>query len=318
MAYNLEKIDLERIDSSDCTFHITTCTEIHGLKSSMIDAGLMVPPLIVMGAEGRYQIISGFRRTAAAAGLGWRRIHARVLDPGIPAISRIKYAIAENSFQRQLNIIEQSRSIQLISPFFTSEKELAGAAANLGLPANASMLRKLFSLSTLPEQVQNSLLNNTLSFAVATVLEAYDPDDSVCISSLFDILKPGLNKQREILTMLTEISIIENIAISDLVGGESIQALVTDDGADRSRKTERLRGCLKNRRFPEITRAEEKFKQNTRALKLDADTRLLPPGSFEGNEYCLTFIFRNVDELKDRQAVMGRIIKNPIIREILS
>ncbi len=44
MAYKLDKIDLALIEVSDRTFHITASTEIDGLKSSMADAGLMVPP----------------------------------------------------------------------------------------------------------------------------------------------------------------------------------------------------------------------------------------------------------------------------------
>jgi len=319
MAYKLDKIDLALIDGSDRTFHITASTEIDGLKSSMADAGLMIPPLIVeKKATGRYTIISGFRRIAAAAALGWPSIQVRVLDPSAPAIDRVKFAIAENSFQRQLTVIEQCRSIQLMSSFFTSEKKMARAAGDLGLPANVSMHRKLMRLSTLPEKVQDSVLANTLSFAVAIGFEKGDPADMVCISGLFDVMKPSLNKQREIVTLLSEISIIEDISISRIVNGKSIQAIMTADGVDRSQKTEKVRACLRRRRFPEITRAEQDFENKTKSLKLDSNTRLLPPRSFEGTTYRLTFNFRNAEELEDRQSMMNKIVKNPVIRDILS
>jgi hypothetical protein len=192
------------------------------------------------------------------------------------------------------------------------------AAGDLGLPANASMHRKLMRLSTLPEKVQGSVLANTLSFAVAIGFEKGDPVDMVCISGLFDVMRPSLNKQREIVTLLSEISILEDISISHIVNGKSIQAIMTDDGVDRSQKTEKVRACLRRRRFPEITRAEQNFENSTKSLKLDTDTRLLPPRSFEGTTYRLTFSFRNAEELEDRQSMMNKIVKNPAIRDILS
>ena len=318
MDFNLEKIDLALIDLSISTFRITTHTGINDLKASMADVGLLVPPLIVKGAGPKYTVISGFRRLSAAVDLGYRYIEARVLDPGTPMINRAKFAIAENSFQRQLNVIEQSRSVQLLSSFFSSEKKFTRAAADLFLPANPSIRQKLLRLSTLPECLQNSVLNKTVSFIVALELEKYESTDIIRVSGLFDMLKPSLSKQREIVTLLSEISLIENIAISDIVEEEMIQNIMTNDAIDRSQKMEKIRIGLKQRRFPEITRAEQKFKSSIKALKLDANTRLLPPKSFEGTTYFLNFSFRNADELKKCQIMMNKIIKNPAIHDILN
>ncbi len=52
-------------------------------------------------------------------------------------------------------------------------------------------------------------------------------------------------------------------------------------------------------------------------LKLGSGTKLIPPDNFEGTTYILKLFFKNLIELKDRQASIDALIKNPSLKKIL-
>ena len=66
-----------------------------------------------------------------------------------------------------------------------------------------------------------------------------------------------------------------------------------------------------------ITAAEKDFESHLKKLKIGSGTKLIPPDNFEDSTYILKLFFKNLTQLKDRQAKIDELIKNPSLRKII-
>jgi ParB family chromosome partitioning protein len=141
----LKSVPLSRIDTADDTFRITTRTRLDDLLASIPHEGLLNSPLVI-GKASDFTIASGFRRIAACQKLGREDIPVRVLHPDIGPLKCLRIAIADNTCQRPLNLIETSRALQKLSGYLGTGKRLAESASILGLPSNLSIINKIKDL----------------------------------------------------------------------------------------------------------------------------------------------------------------------------
>ena len=162
-------IDIDSIDLEDKTFRITTDTSIKNLILSIKSVGLLNPPILLKKTSS-FQIISGFRRILAYINLGLVKIPAKIVDSDRKKLECVKFAITDNSLQRTLNLIEQSRSLYMLSEFYTDNDQLAKAAFVLGLPDNPDIIKKIKKIGILPLDIQNGVLSNTISLTMAIEL----------------------------------------------------------------------------------------------------------------------------------------------------
>lgn len=177
MRYKLKIVDLTEIDLGDDTFRITTEKQVDDLMISINHLGILHLPLLLK-KESTYTIICGFRRIEACRRLNWSKLEAMILDPDTMKLKCIKYAITDNAFQRPLNLIEKSRSIEMLAEFFKDINRLSEELSVLGLSEHPSMIKKLKDICHLPEPLQNSILSNTISLAMVLELAGMSKDDA--------------------------------------------------------------------------------------------------------------------------------------------
>jgi len=316
MNFREDFIYLSSIDLEDNTFRITTDTRIEDLILSIKSVGLLNPPILIKKTSG-FQIISGFRRISAYISLGMAEIPARIVDSDRKKLECVKFAITENSLQRTLNLIEKSRSFYMLSGFYKDNDHLAGAASALGLPDNPSIINNIKKICKLPRDIQNGVLSNTISLAMALELEILEKDEGSAFAIIFDNLKLSLNKQREIITHVKEIAIRENISIINLLNKSHLREIADDKDLDRNQKIKKIRLYLKQRRFPEITRAEKELEKRLKELKLGSKIKLIPPKNFEASTYSLNLQFASMEQLRENKTALEKIIQNPILKDIL-
>ena len=135
---------------------------------------------------------------------------------------------------------------------------------------------------------------------------------------LFSNLKLGLNKQRELLTLLKEISLREEISIFEMLSENQISEIFECKDLNRVQKAQKIRMVLKQRRFPSITKAEQEFEMLIKRLKLGGDMKLMPSKNFEGNNFTLNIYFRTLDELKERRQTLHHLLKNAALKKFFS
>jgi hypothetical protein len=313
---HFQTIPLSRIDLQDDTFRITTRTDVSDLLGSIQYDGLIAPPLLIKKSSA-FIIVSGFRRMAACLKLEWNEVTARVLKPNIAALDCLRLAIAENALQRSLNLIETSRALRKLSLYISDTRHLAESAASLGLPDNPSIIVKIKDLSLLPWPIQSSILTDTISLAMAKELESMEADLAIAFVRLFEQLKIGLNKQREILTMVKEIARRDGLSSQAVMAEKRFIEIITHRDLDRGQKGRQLRAYLRRRRYPRIAEAEKKFEFHHKNLNLGNDIKLIPPKEFEANHYGLNLTFTNLEQLKTLQIKLNKIIQLPDFKKII-
>lgn len=316
MQFNSENVELDAIHSDNHFFRITTAKSADDLSQSIRDIGLINPPVLIRHGSA-YIIVSGFRRIKAVSILGEKTVTARIVESQQHSLCCAKIAISDNSFQRPLNLIEQARAIQILSTFYNSSDDLASAAKELSLPGNISIIEKLKRVSKLDEEIKEYILADTLSFSTALLLEDSNETHRIAIARVLNDLKLSLNKQREMVTLLHEISHRDRINVPEILEEKSFKEIMAHQDLDRNQKADKIRMLLKKRRFPAITNAESDFSACIKKLDLDHSTKLIPPKFFEGSAYTLSFLFNSHEELENCRLKLQKIIQHPEIKKIL-
>jgi len=317
MCFREQIVDLSRIDIDDDSFRITTEKKNDGLIVSIKNLGLLNLPLLLEKETG-YTIISGFRRIDACRRLNWLELRAKVLDSDTDRFNCVKYAIMDNAFQRPLNIIEKSKCFMMLSGFYKDIDSLAEALPVLGLSEHPSMIKKIQTVYDISESLQNSILSNTITLAMALELAELAMDDAEGLITLFNALKLSLNKQREILTQVKEIAIREDIPVTQVLDVPQLKNILENKDLDKNLKARKIRIYLKQRRFPAITASEQSFQEHLKKLNLVKGLELIPPANFEGSTYTLKLTFNSLKELKNLKATLDVFIENPHLKKIVS
>jgi ParB family chromosome partitioning protein len=245
-------------------------------------------------------LVSGFRRVEACRRLGWETIPARVLPAHTPMYACALLAVAENALQRPLNLIETSRALVLLDQHASAGEIPPEDAALLGLPTHAAMAAKLKTLCRMPAEVQEAVLEDALSFAMAYELGRMPSETAVAFARLFRRLKTGLNKQREIVTLVSEIASREGIGSPAVLSDPALAWVQETEELDRSEKTRQLRRRLRQR------------------LRLGESLQLTPPRDFEGTRFTLTLSFEDLEEVGRLRAKLDELAGHPDFKTLLT
>jgi ParB family transcriptional regulator, chromosome partitioning protein len=317
MYHDQRILKISRISIENQKFRITTQKSIDSLTQSIKRIGMINAP-VVLPEDDEFIVLCGFKRLEAALTLGWTKIRVSVLPPDTPQTYCARLCISDNSFQRPLNLIEISKALALLKESFVNPQEIAEEAAWLGLPGGMKYLKKIEPLYRMPEALQEGVLSDSISLSTAWQLSQMPKNEAIAFAEIFAALNCSLNKQREIITLLKEISIRENKSIMEILTEDPIHHIVSDMNTDKNVKTRQLRLDLRRRRYPHITETEKAYFAQIEKLGLSERFKMIPPQDFEGDTYRLTLDFKSLQELQEHQTKLSEIIANPILTKILS
>lgn len=317
MIYKTGTALLDRVVAEDETFRITTGDDIESLVGSIAVSGLINPPVLLPIKKKQYHIICGFRRIRACLELGWKQVDARLLAADTPAVRCAQIAIADNAFGRNLNPIEISRAINLLSADLGEDAAVAEAAGRAGLPLAAANIPRLRPLSSLPPRFQAGIIAETLPLPMAERLQHMTADDAETVFELFSALSAGLNVQREIVDHAQESALREGVSLREVLTGDDVLQILNDADLQRPHKTALIRKLMKFRRYPALTAAEERFNRRAGQLGLPANVKLVPPAGFEGPDYNLNLKFSSREQLDEQKEIIERLLSSDALQEIL-
>ena len=317
MRFKKEKVRIDAIDLNDNFYLITTKKCTGALVDSIKAIGLLHPPLLIQ-RKSTYRIVSGFRRVFALKVLGFSESEARIIKDPNNEREIIKIAVSENSLQRSLNIVEKARSLKLLSNSISDMNELTDTAKSVGVPCDNDLLTKLLKISELTDSIQEGLIEGFISMPVALMLDKYNHHTSNLFVEVFKRLHLGLNRQREFISLITEIAFRDDIEPVQIMKQIYFTEVLNNENLDRNQKIQELRKRLKRLRFPEISKAEATFRQNVKNLNIAKGIKLIPSNHFEGSEYMFQLTFDSLKEMESLKSRLDRIVKDPIFERILN
>jgi hypothetical protein len=311
-----DSVVLSEIDWDDHRFRVSTSGPSGPLAASIRRLGLITPP-VLLRQNGVCVIVSGFNRLEVCRQLGRQRITARILGSQTPLEYCIHIAVAENTFSRELNLIEKGRIVQMLDQLYPDQVELCKEAKRLGVPLNFDMARKLRTVVQMNTILQNALSMGHIALPMALKIhEMAEETTANKISQIFMKMGLGLNRQREFLDWLVGISRRECISIEKLIEDRDLNTILDDPDTDRKQKSVLARQYLKKRRFPEISRIDKRYQEVMQSLRFGKGVRLIPPAHFEGQTYALKIDFTHYEELVSRYQDLEKKIQSSALRSL--
>lgn len=303
-------VSLDRIDTADPTFKITTNTDPTDLALSISVVGLLQPPILIEKGNG-YTTVAGFRRIAACKVRKLKRVPARLIPPEFPKLTCAQMAVADNALQRPLNLIEKSRAYALLQRFAGHSPIWLNMAESVGLDSSASALDRILPVAGMPPGLQEALLEGSIAHPIALAIDRLSPDDRLALCGFFRQINTGLNVQRELLTLISDISLRDDLSVAGMLAGQELTAIMENPDLPLPQKVQALRRVLKKKRYPELSRAETVYHQERKSLKLHPRIQLQPPPFFEGRSYRLTLTIESRRQLQSILSDLEKLARHP-------
>jgi ParB family chromosome partitioning protein len=310
MDFEVAPVLIDQINTGDHTFKITTKTEPAELARSINLIGLLQPPVLVKTGSD-FTIVCGYRRIDACKTLNIRKIPARRLLSTVSTATCAQIAVIDNSSQRALNIVEQSRAYALIRKFADDEAAWMKIVESTGLASSQAAMDRILPVADMPASLQDAILERSIALPIALQIIHLKSDDATALCRFFRQVATGLNLQRELLALIVEISRRDDTPIAGLLAQSSIADILYHPDMPAPERTQRLRMMLTSTRFPELSKAEAAYNQKVKALKLNPMVQLHPPRFFEGTNYRLSLTVDSRRQLKTLQSELDKLVHHP-------
>ena len=307
MDCELQTVALDQIDLADSTFQISTSHDKANLTPSIQTVGLLQPP-IVLPQPGRMTVVCGFRRIAACRDLRYSHVPVWRLQADQSMADCARIAIVDNACQRELNLVEQARALALMHDTADETDSWLKIAERYGLPVSQSAQNRILPLADMAPPLQEAVVRRHIALPVALRIHGMQSDDSKALTAFFISVTAGLNVQRELLEYIEDISRRDRISIAALIRNPDVVAIVADAEISGPQRVQQLRRYFKEKRYPELTRAERRYQDMITKLHLHPRLQLQPPPFFEGSTYRLLYAFKSRNQLKTLQTELERLI----------
>jgi hypothetical protein len=316
MPFELRRVSLTAVDATDDTYRLERRPrDVASLAASIERLGLLCPPILAGTNEG-WIVVSGFDRVAACRLLGWERMPARrpleAADPWRCA----QWAVAEKAAERPLEMLAAGRALRLLRRFAPDEKAFGRTVRHFGLPDQPAAQARLEGLCDLPEAIRTALSDGALAVPTAISLGRMPVEAAGQVAGMLVEMRFGLNKQREVVTLLEEIARREAISLQAVLDAPELKTLAVGTDTDRAQRGQRLRAYLHQRRFPALSKAQRRFEDLSHQLCPDTGVRLTPPPGFESRAFQLTLTFSSRSDLDRHRETLRRLISHPNLDEI--
>jgi ParB family chromosome partitioning protein len=142
-------------------------SELEDMAASVREKGVITPLLVSKTDEG-YQLIAGERRWRAAQKAGLERVPVVVRE--VTPTEQLELALIENIHRKDLNPIEEAMAYgRLLEETGATQESLAKR-----LSKDRSSIANLLRLLTLPQLIQQDVIDGRLSMGHARVLAGLD------------------------------------------------------------------------------------------------------------------------------------------------
>ena len=182
----VKKINLDLIDPNPYQPRTEFNEEELVELAETIEQQGLIQPITVRKFHGRYQIVSGERRTRAARLAGWTTIDAYVHEL-LSDKKMAEWSLIENIQRVDLNAIEVAKSYEkLIENYGYTHDDLAKSVGK-----SRSAVTNALRLLKLPEQVQAWISEGKISQSAARTLLSPEISDPEAVAR--DIIEKGMN-----------------------------------------------------------------------------------------------------------------------------
>lgn len=315
---DLQTVAFAAVRLDDEAFVVTRGRSCDVLARAIERAGLVCPPVLqrLPGRSG-YRVVCGFLRIQALRRLGRAEAPARVLRDGAADRAVLELSLCDNLGHRQFNAAEQAAAVSRLMRCMPEAEVLDAWLPLLGLAPSVKALDACLRVDGLEDGIRQALAAGAITAHSAAALAGLAAGDRQALFGLFTAVHLSASKQAEIIETSSDLARRDGISIRDVLSAPGIAAVLDDPDPNLSQKGERIRSLLHRRRFPRLTRKQERFDDLAKQLPRAGGVRLVPPPSFEGGTYRLEISFSRPDTLAGAAATVQALSRDERLAGLL-
>jgi ParB/RepB/Spo0J family partition protein len=290
----LSEIDLhDRL--TDFSLNPNGCPE--KLLDSVKEVGIR-HPISICSTNKPYKIISGHKRVQATIKAGLTSIPAffvPTMDDAL--VTNLK----ENFALRHYSDIEKGCILnKLISEGFEENTIIDLYMPLLELERSKKIFKDLILVEKISSELQKILHRSNVPVKVFQVFFAWDNENQKAAEKFFATTRPGVNKWRDLLELIEEISKRDELSPKDIFFASATNETLKDKSLTPPQKYDRVHQALQQKRYPVLSDLKKQVLRALDEMKLDDKTRLKYDDAFESDEMKLELKFRDERELSQQ------------------
>jgi ParB family chromosome partitioning protein len=311
-------VDIKDINFADEKYRVTYHIRSPRLYEAIKTVGLLNPPLLQKKGDESYRIITGFRRCTVLKDLGHAQCAASLVEQGTDDLRLFDMAIRDNLSVREFNAVEISRIINKLEDDFHVPQQtvIDHYLPLLGYGRNPRVIELFRPLILFDTDWQKAISEDKISLDVCSALAQRSEDEKKAFFHVLTTLKLGKNRQREFCTLLDDIARKDRISVTDVIGLEALQQILHDEKLTFSQKTDRFKQQLWKMRFPTYETVNRQFEELLSQAKLPPEVSLRPAPYFEGENFTVSFTFKNETEYGQKLHILTLLKDDGIIEKI--
>jgi len=277
-------IPLLDIDLSCDDFRFSFSLSDSVLENSVSELGVMQPVVVMpVGNNGRYLVVSGFKRLYALGKTGGESLTCRVLAP-MPHTDIWLYIAHDNLFR---GLAEVDKSALITKAFSASGEDTSWVLLNLfpilGLERSRKILEEYLTVNRLTHDMLKVSYDKSYPLRFLVFLSGFSSEEQGLITGLFSRIPCGYNKLSSLLAWLRDITIRDDVSLFAILDMCEIRDILTSD-ASPSKRGERIKNFVMGLRFPALAAAEQSFALKKKTLCLAKNAAIFPPKHMEGKK----------------------------------
>ena len=152
---------------------------------------------------------------------------------------------------------------------------------------------------------------------VFSILFKWDDESRVAAESLLNILRPGVNKCRELLELTNETAVKDNTSPQAILIRKEIQMPLNNADLPVNEKYDAIHKQLRLWRYPVLTDLQKQVYRAIDQLKLDGRIKLRTPENFESDQFKIELNFSSREELTAQVEKLFRVTDSDALDELI-
>ena len=310
-------IELDQIDFEDHLTNFWLSQAPEELEESIRTVGIIHPVGLVRKSEG-YRIVCGHRRLSIARKLKFSSVSAFIINTNLADEELISFNLQENRSHRQYGDIEKGGILTILKKSGVEDDRLVQEYMPLvGLEKSKKLLNDFLQTSRLSHGFQKLLHDLNVSLRIANVICGWSKESRDSAEILFSILRPGVNKWRDLLELLDETALREKLEPCEIIQWTPLQAILEQTHLSPGQKYDSIVQSLHPRRYPLLSDLNKKIAGALDRLDLHPDTLVKTHKNFENDEVRIEMKFRNISELKGQLLRLTPAVDSPAMQELV-
>lgn len=319
-GYRFDLIPLAEIAAEDKTFRVALDPPDASLRASVAAYGLLQPLRLQPRADGRYRLISGFKRFQLVRELGWDQVPALVVSERQCDLDLFSASLQERlADHRPLSPLEIAEVLSKLRAVFSLSEEsiVRDFMPSLGLGRNRAWLDRYLPLIGLDERSKNELLTDGWSLEFVFALPGLAAEERHHLLDLFKSLRLGKNKQSEMYSLIRDVCQMQGRSMGALLQQPEFAGILAGAELTITQKAERCKEALMRLRYPRFSRAQQAFHDLLKEAGVPPAVRISPSPFFHSEEVSIAISFKNEKEFRHCLGELQRLDAEGVIEKLV-